>query len=132
MFPNASLHIIPCIGHLTPLQLEQCLLIPAPFPASLLSQCSPPHTGLFQLIMDLVVGTGKVADRLPVTLTLGEPAVALEAEGLVAGVVLHINIAQMPARKYPCGKDTMGTGIWTCLPSPFRLLHPHNPLAVWP
>ncbi|KAL0613316.1 Leishmanolysin-like peptidase 2 [Plecturocebus cupreus] len=85
-----------------------------------------------QLIMDLVVGTGKVADRLPITLTLGEPAVALEAEGLITGVVLHVNIAQMPARKYPCGKDTMGTGSWMCPPSPFRLLYPHRPLAVWP
>lgn len=60
--------------------------------------------------MDLIVGTGKVADCLSVTLTLGEPAVTLEAEGLIAGVVLHINVAQVPARKYSCGKKIMGAG----------------------
>jgi hypothetical protein len=49
--------------------------------------------------MDLIVGTCKVTDCLPVTLTLGEPAVTLEAEGLIAGVVFHVNIAQVPARK---------------------------------
>lgn len=60
--------------------------------------------------MDLVVGTGKVAEYLSVTLIPGEPAVTLEAEGLVPGVVLHVNVAQVPARKYPCGKEIMGSG----------------------
>ena len=54
--------------------------------------------------MDLIVGTGKVTDCLSITHTLGEPAVTLEAEGLISGVVLHVDIAQVPTRKYPCGK----------------------------
>lgn len=63
------------------------------------------HTSLFQLITDLIVGTCEVSERLSVTLTLGQPAVTLEAEGLVTGIVLHINVAQVPPGKYPCGRE---------------------------
>lgn len=63
------------------------------------------RTGLFQLIADLIVGTREVSERLSVTLTLRQPAVTLEAEGLVTGIVLHVNVAQMPSRKYPCGRE---------------------------
>ena len=72
--------------------------------------------------MDLIVGTGKVADRLPVALILGEPAVTLETEGLITGIVLHVDIAQVPARKYPCRKETWRLGAERALsPSPIRL-----------
>lgn len=64
----------------------------------------PPRTGLFQLLTDLIVGACEVADGLSVPLTLGQPAVTLEAESLITGVVLHINIAQVPAGKYSCGR----------------------------
>lgn len=71
--------------------------------------------------MDLIVGTGKVAECLSVPFVLGEPAVTLEAEGLIAGVVLHVNVAQVPARKYPCGNEVVRTGSFMRSPSPIRL-----------
>lgn len=94
-----------------------------------LSSRVSPHTGLLQLIMDLVVGTGEVTDCLSVTLILGEPAVTLEAEGLVAGIVLHVDVAQVPARKYPCGIGIVGTGNMPSLPS--QTSTPLSILAVW-
>ena len=85
------------------LPLDFPTLFPPPSAQAASKQGPPvsPHTGFLQLVMDLIVGAGKVADRLPVALTLGEPAVTLEAEGLVAGVVLHVDMAQVPAGKYP-------------------------------
>lgn len=72
--------------------------------------------------MDLIVGTGKVADDLPVALALGEPAVTLEAEGLITRVVLHVDVAQVPARKHPCGRHWGDLELTVLLPplSDFR------------
>ena len=85
------------------LPLDFPTLFPLPSAQAASKQGPPvsPRTGLLQLVMDLSVGAGKVTDCLPVALTLGEPAVTLEAEGLIAGIVLHVNMAQVPARKYP-------------------------------
>lgn len=85
------------------LPLDFPTLFPLPSAQAASKQGPPvsPRTGLLQLVMDLIVGAGKVTDCLPVALTLGEPAVTLEAEGLIAGIVLHVNMAQVPARKYP-------------------------------
>lgn len=88
----------------------------------------PPHTGLFQLLTDLIVGTCEVADSLSVTLTLGQPAVTLEAESLITGVVLHVNIAQVPAGKYSCGREHWK---WEVPPLPVKTsLLPS--ITVWP
>lgn len=111
-------------------------LIPTPFPTKNVSpdvtvgwaHTVPPRTGLFQLVTDLIVGTCKVADGLPVALTLGQPAVTLEAESLVTGVVLHINVVQVPAREYPCGRKDRE---WEVAPLPVKTsLLPS--IAVWP
>lgn len=88
----------------------------------------PPRTGLFQLLTDLIVGAREVTDGLSVPLTLGQPAVTLEAESLITGVVLHINIAQVPAGKYSCGREHWE---WEVPPLPVKTsLLPS--IAAWP
>lgn len=80
--------------------------------------------------MDLIVGTGKVADDLPVALALGEPAVTLEAEGLITRVVLHVDVAQVPARKHPCGRHWGDLELTVLLPSTFRFPLPSPPAML--
>lgn len=55
-------------------------------------------TGLVTEIQNIVIGTCQFPHDLPVVLTLGQPSVAGEAEGLIQQVVLHIHILQMPPR----------------------------------
>lgn len=54
-------------------------------------------TSPFLQFQDVVVGTGQLPDELPIILTLSQPAITLEAKGLVHGRVHHINVFQVPA-----------------------------------
>lgn len=78
------------------------------------------------------MGTGQVTERLPVPLTPREPAVTLEAEGLVTRVVPHVDVAQVPAGKDPCGTTAWGMGAERAAPLSAFCCPRTRPLAVQP
>ena len=49
-------------------------------------------TGFLVEVHSVIVGTSQLPHDLPIILVFGQPAVAGEAEGLVHGIVLHVNV----------------------------------------
>lgn len=66
-------------------------------------------TGFVTEVYRVVVGTGQLPHYLPVIFIFCQPAVTGEPEGLVHGLIFHINVVQVPTRSRACFQAEKGS-----------------------
>lgn len=59
-------------------------------------------TGFITEVYGVIVGTGQLPHDLPVIFIFSQPTVTGEPEGLVHGLIFHINVLQVPTWTRAC------------------------------
>lgn len=69
-------------------------------------------TGFVTEVYGVVVGTGQLPHYLPVVFIFSQPAVAGKPEGLVHGLIFHVNVLQVPTRSRACLQQKQQSPLW--------------------